>query len=101
MLDEHAKRLPNMSRRAPIPATSGILPISTAAKLDLFQPRLMKSCATIIIPFDHRVLIVGSLNCTYFSVRLPEVAQTLNPISGIQFLLGVERRAEWRVLGTV
>jgi hypothetical protein len=43
----------------------------------------MKSRTTVIVPFDDRVIFVSSLNCTEFSSRLSEVAQTLDPISGI------------------
>ena len=38
---------------------------------------------TVIIPLDDRVLFVSLLNCSEFSIRLSEVAQTLDAISGI------------------
>ena len=41
-----------------------------------------------IIPFDDSVIFVRSLNVAEFSCRFSEVAQTLDPISGIQFLGG-------------
>ena len=55
----------------------------------------MESHATVVIPLDDRVLIISSLNCADFSRRLSEVAQTLDAISGIQFL-GNTALAEWR-----
>jgi hypothetical protein len=61
----------------------------------------MESHTTVIIPFDDRVIFVRSLNCTEFSSWLPEVAQTLNAISGFQFLVGRTGLAERRLLGTV
>ncbi len=48
----------------------------------------MESHTTVIIPFDDRVIFVSLLNCAEFSSRLSEVAQTLDAISGIQFLAG-------------
>jgi hypothetical protein len=42
----------------------------------------VESRATVIIPFDDRVIFVSSLNCAQFSGRLSEVAQTLDAISG-------------------
>jgi hypothetical protein len=45
------------------------------------------SHTTVIIPFDDRVIFVRLLNCAEFSRRLSEVAQTLDTISGIQFLV--------------
>ena len=41
---------------------------------------------TVIIPLDDRVIFVSLLNCAEFSSRLSEVAQTLDAISGNQFL---------------
>jgi hypothetical protein len=62
---------------------------------------LVESHATVIIPLDDRVLIVSSLNCAEFSIRLSEVAQTLDAISAIQFLAGGGGLGEWWSLGTV
>jgi hypothetical protein len=61
---------------------------------------LVESRATVVIPLDDRVLFISSLNCADFSRRLSEVAQTLDPISGIQFL-GNTALAERRLLGTI
>jgi hypothetical protein len=47
----------------------------------------VESHATVIIPFDDRVIFVRLLNRAEFSSRLSEVAQTLDAISGIQFLV--------------
>jgi len=43
-------------------------------ELDLLERRLMESHATVIIPFDDRIIFVSSLNCTEFSGRLSEVS---------------------------
>jgi hypothetical protein len=55
--------------------------------LNLLGPRLVESYTTVIIPFDHRVIFVNLLNCAEFSSRLSKVAQTLDAISGFQFLI--------------
>jgi hypothetical protein len=47
---------------------------------------LLQSVATVIVPFDDRVIVVCLLNGSEFSRRPSEVAQTLDAISGIQFL---------------
>ncbi len=46
----------------------------------------MESLATVTIPFDDRVIFVSLLHRAEFSRRLSKVAQTLDAISGIQFL---------------
>jgi hypothetical protein len=70
-------------------------------RLNLLERRLVESHKTIIIPFDDCVIFVSLLNCTEFSSRLSEVAQTLDAISGIQFLVGGRGLGERRPLGTV
>jgi hypothetical protein len=55
--------------------------------LNLLGPRLVESYTTVIIPFDHRFIFVNLLNCAEFSSRLSKVAQTLDAISGFQFLI--------------
>ena len=45
----------------------------------------MDSHSTVIIPLDDRVIFVRSFNCAEFSIRLSEIAQTLDAISGTQF----------------
>jgi hypothetical protein len=62
---------------------------------------LVESHATVVIPLDDRVLFVSSLNCAEFSSRLPEVAQTLDTISGSQLLTGGGELGEWWSLGAV
>ena len=47
----------------------------------------MESHTTVIIPFDERVIFVSLLNRAEFPSRLSEVAQSLDAISGIQFLV--------------
>jgi hypothetical protein len=81
------------------------LPLRRSAQpccgLDLLERRLMESHTTVIVPFDDRVIFVSLLNCAEFSSRLSEVAQTLDAISGIQFLVGGTRLGEWWSLCTV
>jgi hypothetical protein len=62
---------------------------------------LAESHPTVIIPFDDRVIVVRLLNCAQFSSRHSEVAQTLDAISGIQFLVGGRGLGERWLLGTV
>ena len=69
--------------------------------LDLLERRLVDPHTTVIIPLDDRVIFVRLLNCAEFSSRLSEVPQTLDPISGSQFLArGRGPRERWS-LGTV
>ena len=56
--------------------------------LNFLEPRLAESHTTIIIPFDDCVIFVRLLHCAKISSRHSEVAQTLDAISGIQFLIG-------------
>jgi len=70
-------------------------------RANLLERRLVESHTTVTIPFDDRVLFVRLLNCTEFSSRLSEVAQTLDAISGIQFLVGGRGLGERWLLGTV
>ena len=61
----------------------------------------MEPHTTVIIAFDDRVIFVSLLHRTEFSGRLSEVAQSLDAISGIQFLVGGNRVGERWPLGTV
>ena len=61
----------------------------------------MSSPTTVIIPFDDRVIFVSSLYCPELSCRLSEVAQTLYPVSGTQFLVGGSGLRERWLLGAV
>jgi hypothetical protein len=69
--------------------------------LNFLKPGLVESRATVIIPFDDRIIFVGLFNCAEFSSRLSEVAQTLDAISGIQFLVGGRGLGERWPFGTV
>jgi hypothetical protein len=69
--------------------------------LDLLERRLVDSHTTVIIPLDDRVIFVSSLNCAEFSIRLSEVAQTLDAISGSQLLARGGRLGERWSLGAV
>jgi hypothetical protein len=74
---------------------------SSLCGLNLLEPRLVESHTTSIIPFDDRVIFVSLLHCAEFPSRLSEVAQTLDAISGIQFLVGGRWLGEVWLLGTV
>jgi len=69
--------------------------------LNLLEPRLMDSYPTVIIPFDDRVIFIGLLDCAEFSCVFSEVPQTLDAISGIDFLVGSRRRHERGLLSPV
>jgi hypothetical protein len=62
---------------------------------------LVKSRATVIIPFDDRVLFVSLLNRAEISSWSSKVAQTLDAISAAQFLVGCRGLGEPWLLGTV
>jgi hypothetical protein len=68
---------------------------------DFLEPRLVQSHTTVIIPFDDRVIFVRPLDCAQFPSRLSEISQTLDPISGTQFLVGSKRVCKRRLHGTV
>jgi len=68
---------------------------------DFLERRLVESRATVIILLDDRILFVSSLNCADFSSWLSEVAQSLDPISGTEFLVVGRRFGERRLFGTV
>jgi len=70
-------------------------------RLNLLEPGLVESHTTVIIPFDDRVIFVRLLNCAEFSSRFSEVAQTLDAISGIQFLVAGRGLGERWLPGTV
>jgi len=74
---------------------------SLVCGLNLLEPRLVESRTTAIIPFDDRVIFIRLLNCAEFPSRLSEVAQTLDAISGSQFLVGGRGPGEAWLLGTV
>jgi hypothetical protein len=48
---------------------------------------LVQPYATVVIPFDDRVIFVNLSNGTEFTGRYSEVAQSLDAISRIQFLV--------------
>jgi hypothetical protein len=55
---------------------------------DSFEPRLVQSHTTVIIPLYKRVVFVGLLNCSEFSGRLSKITQALYSITGTQFRVG-------------
>jgi hypothetical protein len=56
--------------------------------LSFLQPRLMHSCATVVIPLHDGVVFIGALNRAEFGSWFPEVAQALDAITGSQFGVG-------------
>ena len=60
----------------------------------------MEPHTTVVIPLDDRVIFVGLVNGAEFAGRRSEVAQTLDAISGIQFLVGGTGLGERWLLGT-
>jgi len=70
-------------------------------RLNLLERRLAEPRATVVIPLDDRVLLVGSLDCAEFSRRLSEVAQTFDTISRSQLLAGGSGLGERWSLGAV
>jgi hypothetical protein len=62
---------------------------------------LVESHTTVIIPLDDRVIFVSLLNCAEFSSWFSEVAQTLDAISGTQFLVGGRGLGDSWLLGSV
>ena len=75
--------------------------LASLLRLNLLERRLVDSHTTVIIPLDDRVLFVSSLNCAEFSIRLSEVAQTLDAISGSQPLIGGGGLGERWSLGAI
>ncbi len=69
--------------------------------LDFLEPRLSKPHSTVVIPLHHRIIFVGTLNCTEFPSWLSKIAQTLDAISGVQFLVSDRRVGECWLPGTV
>ena len=69
--------------------------------LDLLKRRLVESHTTVIIPFNDRVVFVSLLYRAEFSSRFSEVSQTLDAISGNQFLVRDGGLGERWLLGTV
>jgi hypothetical protein len=69
--------------------------------LDLLEPRFSKSQTTVITPFDDSVILISLLNCAEFSSRLSEVVQSLDAISGIQFLVAGSGVGEPWFLGSI
>src|SRR6202041_4194770 len=62
---------------------------------------LLVSLPPLLFPLDDGVLFVRLFNCTHFPGRYSEVAQTLGPISGTQFLACGKRLCQRRPLGAV
>ena len=75
--------------------------IGESETLNLLQPRLSDSDTAVVIPLDHCIVFVRSLNRTDLPRRLSKVAQTLDPVPGIYFLIRGGRRDERWSFGTV
>jgi hypothetical protein len=69
--------------------------------LNLLERRLVESLTSVIIPLHDRVIFVSLLNCAEFSGRFSEVAQPLDAISGIQFLVAGRGLGEPWLLGSI
>jgi hypothetical protein len=61
----------------------------------------VESHATVIIPFDDRLIFVRCSTVPNSPVGFPKFAQTLDAISGIQFLAGGRGLGEQWLPGTV
>jgi hypothetical protein len=62
---------------------------------------LVDSHTTVVIPLDDGVIFVNLPNCAEFPRRYSEVAQTLDAISGTQFLASAGRFNKRWLLGAV
>ena len=92
---------PNRPRDDYVPVGLGRWLSVASCGLHLPEPWLVESYTTVIIPFDDGVIFVCLLNRAEFSIRLSEVAQTLDAISRIQFLVGGRGLGERWPFGTV
>ncbi len=72
-----------------------------AGALDLLERGLVHSHTSVIIPLHDRIIFVSLLNCAEFSSRFSEVAQPLDTISGIQFLVAGRGLGEPWLLGPI
>lgn len=72
-----------------------------ACRLHLLERRLVNSYATVVIPFDDRVIFVHLPNRAKFSRRDSEIAQAFDAISGTQLLPGGAGFDQRWLLGTV
>jgi hypothetical protein len=61
----------------------------------------MHSDATIVIPFDDRLIFVRSLNGAELAGRFTEVAQGFDPISEEQLLAGGRGLGKPRLPGSI
>jgi hypothetical protein len=82
-------------------SASGDTAGSAKLELGLLERRLVDPLATVTVPFDDGVIFVSSLYSAEFSRRLSKVAQTLDPISGSQFLARGRGLGERWLLGSV
>src|ERR1700694_5695605 len=55
-------------------------PAQPCPRLYLLEPRLSESHTTVVIPLDHSIIFVSSLNCAEFPGRLSDGAQPRDPI---------------------
>jgi hypothetical protein len=69
--------------------------------LHLLEQGLSQLNTTIAIPLDHSIIFVRFLNCAYYAARLSEVAQTLDSISGVEFLIDCSGFGKPRSLGAI
>jgi hypothetical protein len=61
----------------------------------------MHSRATVVIPFDDRILFVSSFNRAELVRWFSEIAQPLDTITGSQFRVGSRGLSEWWSFRTI
>ena len=74
---------------------------NTIASLRFLKPRLMLSCATIIIPLYDCVIFISSLHGAELSCWFSKVAQTFDAITGSQFRVRTRGPIERWTLGAI
>jgi hypothetical protein len=62
---------------------SSLRSICYTQALDFLKPRLMQPCTAVAVPLHHRIFFIRPLHCTQLSRRLPEIAESLDAISGV------------------
>ena len=71
------------------------------SSLGFLQPRLMLSCATVVIPLYDCVLFVSSLHGAELSCWFSKVAQALDAIPGSQVRVRARGPIERWTLGAI
>jgi hypothetical protein len=74
---------------------------SNAVPLNLPEPWLLETHATVVIPFNQSVIVVGLFHGAKVASRLSEFAQALTAISGIKLRTVRRGLGERRPFGTI